>query len=254
MLVQVTGPPSCCFPAPTCGCKDPWAVWFGTDQPPCPPHGSFPVNAHPGAPLHDRIHWAVSTNPVPQRSHQWAAALTQCVSDEMKRKHPVKRFLWGQYSARAWQTSSQIPWVRGRRHPSPSGATTAASRVYHPHSCLVSSEQVLQPSRALHRMVPPCPKTPKVFTSLALLQRDPSAAGEQRRFALPTHAKCTYINKSVLFLSLFYILLYVAFLEQLMYDQRHLKRVYPAHSHADMSTGLLFSCKISKMKIMKTYC
>lgn len=103
-------------------------------------------------------------------------------------------------------------------------------------------------------MVPPGPKTPKFFASLAPLQRDPSAAGEQRRFALPTHAKCPYIGKSVLFLSLFYILLYVAFLEQLMYDQRHLKRACPTRSHADMRTGLLFSCKISKMKIMKTYC
>lgn len=109
MLVQVTGSPSGCFPAPTCGCKDPWAVWFGTDQPPCASQGPFPINAHPGAPLHHRIHWAVTINLVPQLSHQRPAALTQTASAEMKRKHPVKRFLWGQYSARAQQTSSKSP-------------------------------------------------------------------------------------------------------------------------------------------------
>lgn len=74
------------------------------------------------------------------------------------------------------------------------------------------------------------------------------------RFALPTHAKCTYSAKSVLFLELFYILIHVAFLEQLMYDLMHLKRAYPTCFIADKSAGLLFSCKTSRMKIINTYC
>lgn len=60
--------------------------------------------------------------------------------------------------------------------------------------------------------------------------------------------------KAVIFLQLFYILIQVAFLEQLMYDLMHLKRAYPTCFHADMSAGLLFSCKISRMKIINTYC
>lgn len=66
-------------------------------------------------------------------------------------------------------------------------------------------------------------------------------------FALLTHAK--YTAKSVLFFSLFLIFKQEAFLEQLMYDLMYLKRVYLTCSHTDMSASLLFSCKITKMKI-----